>query len=76
MNGKDIRKVMTNACYLFDTFATIFKAGKRPNYMLSDANINALCMQFREVFVLWDGGEEAKVHAVRCQHQCFMHAVS
>jgi hypothetical protein len=23
--------------------------------MLSDANINALCLQFREVFVLWDG---------------------
>jgi hypothetical protein len=55
LNGKDIRKVMTNACYIFDTFAMIFKAGKRPNCMLSDANINALCMQFREVFVLWDG---------------------
>jgi hypothetical protein len=55
LNGKDIRKVMTNACYIFDTFATIFKAGKRPNCMLSDANINALCMQFCEVFVLWDG---------------------
>jgi hypothetical protein len=23
--------------------------------MLSDASINALCMQFCEVFVLWDG---------------------
>ncbi len=23
--------------------------------MLLDANINALCLQFREVFVLWDG---------------------
>jgi len=55
LNGKDIRKVMMNACYIFDTFATIFKVGKRPNCMLSDANINALCMQFCEVFVLWDG---------------------
>ena len=55
LNGNDIRKVMTNACYIFNTFATIFKAGKRPNCMLSDANINALCMQFCEVFVLWDG---------------------
>ena len=56
LNGKDKRKVMMNACYIFDTFATIFKAGKRPNCMLSDTkNINALCMQFREVFVLWDG---------------------
>jgi hypothetical protein len=55
LNGKDIRKVMTNACYIFDTFATIFMAGKRPNCMLSDANINALCMQFHQIFVLWDG---------------------
>ncbi len=23
--------------------------------MLSDANIDALCLQFREVFILWDG---------------------
>ncbi len=36
LNGKDIRKVMTNACYIFDTFATIFKAGMRPNCILSD----------------------------------------
>ena len=52
LNDKDIRKVMMNACYIFDTFAMIFKAGKRPNCILSDTNINALCMQFREVFVL------------------------
>jgi hypothetical protein len=25
LNGKDIRKLMTNACYVFDTFGTIFK---------------------------------------------------
>jgi len=55
LNGKDIRKVMMNACYIFDTFTTFFKARKRPNCMLSDANINALCMQFCEVFVFWDG---------------------
>jgi hypothetical protein len=55
LNGKDIRKVMKNACCIFNTFATIFKAGKRPNCMLSDANINALCMQFCKVFDLWDG---------------------
>jgi len=52
LNDKDIRKVMMNACYIFDTFAMIFKAGKRPNCILSDTNINALCMQFREGFVL------------------------
>jgi hypothetical protein len=55
LNGKDIRKVMTNASYVFDSLAIIFKGGKRPNCVLSDANIDALCLQFREVFVLWDG---------------------
>ena len=34
LNVKDIRKVMTNACYIIDTFTMIFKAGKRPNCML------------------------------------------
>jgi hypothetical protein len=55
LNGKDIKKVMNNACHIFDRFSTIFKGGKRRNCALSDANIDALCLQFREVFVLWDG---------------------
>ena len=40
---------------IFDRFSARFKGGKRPNCALSDANIDALCLQFREVFVLWDG---------------------
>ena len=28
LNGKDIRKVMMNACYIFDTFATILRRGR------------------------------------------------
>ncbi len=44
LNGKDIKKVMNNACHLFDSFSTIFKGGKRPNCALSDANIDALCL--------------------------------
>ncbi len=55
LNGKDIKKVMNNACHIFNTFLTIFKGGKRPTCVLSDANIDALCLQFREVFILWDG---------------------
>jgi len=55
LNGKDIKKVMNNACHIFNTFAAIFKEGKRPNCVLSDTNIDDLCLQFREVFVLWDG---------------------
>jgi hypothetical protein len=55
LNGKDIKKIVNNACHVFDTFLTIFKEGKRPTCVLLDANIDALCLQFREVFILWDG---------------------
>jgi hypothetical protein len=55
LNGKDIKKVMNNACHIFDTFLIIFKRGKRPNCILLDANTNALCLQFLEVIALWDG---------------------
>jgi hypothetical protein len=54
LNGKDIKKVMNNATYVFDQLALIFQEGKMPNYLLSDNNIAALCLQFRELFVLWD----------------------
>ncbi len=41
--------------YTFDIFPTVFMGGKKPNCRLSDANIDDLSLQFREVFVLWDG---------------------
>ena len=28
LNGKDIKKVMNNACHIFDRFSTIFKGGR------------------------------------------------
>ncbi len=28
LNGKDIKKVMNNACHIFDTFLIIFKGGE------------------------------------------------
>ncbi|KAL7425409.1 hypothetical protein ACHAXH_000002, partial [Discostella pseudostelligera] len=46
---------MHNASHIFDNFADIFKEGKRPNCLLSDEDIEQLCLHFREVFVLWDG---------------------
>jgi len=55
LNGKDIIKVMNNATYVFDKFAAIFTEGKRPDCVLTDTEINALCVHFREVFMLWDG---------------------
>jgi hypothetical protein len=55
LNGKDIKKVMNNMAHIFDKLAVIMKEGKRPDSILSDADINALCLQFWEVFILWDG---------------------
>ncbi len=42
LNGK----VITNASCIFDSLAIIFKGEKSPNCMLSDANIDSLCLQF------------------------------
>jgi hypothetical protein len=55
LNSMDIKKVMNNATYFFDELAVIIKAGNRPGSILSDAHVEAPCLHFREVFVLWDG---------------------
>jgi hypothetical protein len=55
-HDKDIKKVMNNATYVFDELlALIFEEGTRPDCLLTNDNINALCLHFREVFVLCDG---------------------
>ena len=54
LNGKDIKKVMNNATHVFEEFAVIFKEGKRENCTLSNEAMDAMCVHFREVFVLWD----------------------
>jgi hypothetical protein len=46
---------MNNATYFFDELAVIIKAGNRPGSILPDTHVEALCLHFREVFVLWDG---------------------
>jgi hypothetical protein len=55
LNGKDIKKVMKNATFIFEELTIIMKEGKRPNCILMDTNINGLCLHFQGVFVLWDG---------------------
>jgi hypothetical protein len=55
LNGRDIKKLMNNAIYFFDELTVIFKEGKRPGSVLSNADVNTLSLHFREVFVLWDG---------------------
>ncbi len=55
MNGKDIKKVMNNTGHIFDWLVVIMKEGKRPDSILSIADVDALCLHFWEVFVLWDG---------------------
>ena len=54
LNGKDIKKVINNSAHIFDELAVIMKEGKRPNSILSNANVDALCLHFWEVFVLWE----------------------
>ena len=46
---------MNNSAHIFDKLAVIMKEGKRPNSILSNTGVDALCLHFREVFVLWDG---------------------
>ncbi len=46
LNGKDIKIVMINASRVFGQVAVIFKDGKRPNCIMMDADINALCLHF------------------------------
>jgi len=55
LNGKDINKVRNNSAHIFDELTAIMKEGKRPNSILSNADVDALCLHFWEVFVLWDG---------------------
>ncbi len=45
---------MKYATYLFDQFAAIFKERRREGCLLSHADIDSMCLHFREVFVLWD----------------------
>ena len=52
LDGKDIKKVMNNATFTFEELAIIMKEGKRPDCILTDANIDALCLHFQGVFVL------------------------
>ncbi len=45
----------STATYFFDELAVMLEGGKRPDSIFSDANVNTLCLHFREVFILWDG---------------------
>jgi hypothetical protein len=46
---------MNNASHLFDAIAAIFKEGKREKCLMSDVDIDLMCLHFWEVYVLWDG---------------------
>jgi hypothetical protein len=47
LNGKDIKRVMNDGTYVFDELALILKEGKRPDCLLSDDDMDALCLHFR-----------------------------
>ncbi len=46
LNSKDIKKVMNNTTHVFDQVVDIFKEGKRPDCVMTDADIDALCLHF------------------------------
>jgi hypothetical protein len=52
LNGKDIKKVMSNAIFLIDKFSSLLNSGKQDDCELEDDDIDALCAQFKLVFVL------------------------
>lgn len=55
LTGKDIKKVMEKATYLFNEFSSILKTGKGDDCKLTDDDIDRLCHDFMTAFVLWDG---------------------
>jgi hypothetical protein len=46
LNGKNIKKVMNNASHIFDQFAEICKEGKRETCLLTDPDIDCMCLHF------------------------------
>ena len=52
--GMDIKKFIANASFVFDEFSKILKANKKEDSMTS-LEIDLLCKQHRELFLLWDG---------------------
>jgi hypothetical protein len=55
LNGKNMKKVMNNATYLFGEFSSLLKLGKWDNCKLSKKIIDGVCHYFQTVFVLWNG---------------------
>ena len=55
LTGKDIKKVMNNATYVFDQWAQILSAGKRHGCKLEQQDIVSKCKEYKSTFLLWDG---------------------
>jgi hypothetical protein len=55
--GTDIKKVIANAAYVFDEFADILKKeeNRNANSSMSTAEIDLLCENTKQLFLLWDG---------------------
>jgi hypothetical protein len=55
MNGKDIKKVMNNACHILDRFLAIFKGGRGQNALCWTPILMLCACSFERGPVLWDG---------------------
>ena len=58
-NGTDIKKIMNNAKYIFDSFAKLLTRGKRIGCKLNDNQIVDKCNKYEHLFLLWDGAFSA-----------------
>ena len=53
--GMDVKKLIANASFVFDEFASILKAKKKSDSKLSDEDIDRVCDEHKRCLLLWDG---------------------
>lgn len=52
--GMDIKKVISNATYVFDEFGKILVEYKRPDCKMKDEVIKPICEEHKLCLLLWD----------------------
>lgn len=68
--GMDIKKVISNASYVFDEFAKILVEYKRPDCKVKDEVIKRICAEHKLSLLLWDGAFSAARSINPTQEDC------
>ena len=53
--GKDVKRVMYHADYVFGEFTKILQQSKKEDCSMSDDDIENMCNKYARAFLLWDG---------------------